>query len=78
MTPLVVEELGLNGLRFVKTDAEVGADKQHSVEPEVFSSSPSNGIQQEISRAEEEAADGSLGITLDESSDGVVKDFEQM
>ncbi|KAH7818992.1 uncharacterized protein MONOS_8097 [Monocercomonoides exilis] len=39
MAPLVVEALGLSGLRFVKADAEVGADKQHSVKPEVCSSS---------------------------------------
>ncbi|KAH7818636.1 uncharacterized protein MONOS_8386 [Monocercomonoides exilis] len=34
IAPLVVEALGLSGLRFVKADAEVGADQQHSVEPE--------------------------------------------
>ncbi|KAH7831433.1 uncharacterized protein MONOS_5403 [Monocercomonoides exilis] len=61
MAPLIVEALGLSGLRFVKAEAEAGADKQHSVEPEVCSSSPSDGIQQENRRAEEEAADGSLG-----------------
>ncbi|KAH7826239.1 uncharacterized protein MONOS_7673 [Monocercomonoides exilis] len=79
MAPLIVKALGLSGLRFVKAEVEVGADKQHSVEPEVCSSSPSDGIQQENRRAkEEEAADGSLGITFDESSDGAVKDVEQM
>ncbi|KAH7825395.1 uncharacterized protein MONOS_2529 [Monocercomonoides exilis] len=44
IAPLVVEGLGLSGLRFVKADAEVGADKQHSVEPEVCSSLSANGI----------------------------------
>ncbi|KAH7828851.1 uncharacterized protein MONOS_6148 [Monocercomonoides exilis] len=48
MALLVVEALGLSGLRFVKAEVEVGADKQHSVEPEVCSSSSSDGIQQEI------------------------------
>ncbi|KAH7815543.1 uncharacterized protein MONOS_7160 [Monocercomonoides exilis] len=68
MAQLVVEAFGLSWLRFVKADAEAGADKQHSVEPEVCSSSPSDGIQQENRRAaEEEAADGSLGITSDGS-----------
>ncbi|KAH7827825.1 uncharacterized protein MONOS_12314 [Monocercomonoides exilis] len=43
-----------------------------------LSTSSAYGIQQEISRAEEEAADGSLGITFDESSDGAVKDVEQV
>ncbi|KAH7821009.1 uncharacterized protein MONOS_7686 [Monocercomonoides exilis] len=78
IAPLVVEALGLSGLRFVKEKAEVGVNKQHSVEPEVCSSLSAYCIQQEISRAEEEAADGSLGITFDESSDGAVKDVEQM
>ncbi|KAH7817372.1 uncharacterized protein MONOS_12392 [Monocercomonoides exilis] len=75
---VVVEALGLNRLRFVKADADVGVSKQHPMKPEVCSSSPSNSIQQEISRAEEEAADGSLGITSDGSSDGEKKDEEQM
>ncbi|KAH7817089.1 uncharacterized protein MONOS_8002 [Monocercomonoides exilis] len=55
MAPLIVEGLGLSGLRFVKADAE--ADKQHSVESEVLSTSSVDCIQQEILRAEEEAAD---------------------
>ncbi|KAH7828827.1 uncharacterized protein MONOS_6167 [Monocercomonoides exilis] len=53
MAPLVVEALGLGRLRFVKAEAEADSDKQHSVEPEVCSSSPSDGIQQKISREEE-------------------------
>eukprot|EP00770_Monocercomonoides_exilis_P016328 MONOS_16282.1-p1 / transcript=MONOS_16282.1 / gene=MONOS_16282 / organism=Monocercomonoides_exilis_PA203 / gene_product=unspecified product / transcript_product=unspecified product / location=Mono_scaffold01612:4538-5904(+) / protein_length=298 / sequence_SO=supercontig / SO=protein_coding / is_pseudo=false len=65
MTPMVVDVLGLSGLRFVKAETEVGADKQHSVEPEECSFFPSDGIQQENRRAVEEAADGSLGITSD-------------
>ncbi|KAH7827094.1 uncharacterized protein MONOS_15393 [Monocercomonoides exilis] len=61
MVPLVVEALGLSGLRLVKADAEVGVSKQHPMKPEVCSSSPSNGIQQENRRAAEEgSADGSL------------------
>ncbi|KAH7820936.1 uncharacterized protein MONOS_9162 [Monocercomonoides exilis] len=58
MSPLVVEALELSWLRFVKAvakaeaDTEAGPDKQHSVEPEVHSSSPSDGFQREISRAE--------------------------
>ncbi|KAH7827768.1 uncharacterized protein MONOS_17273 [Monocercomonoides exilis] len=51
IAPLVVEALGLSGLRFVKADAEVGNR-----------------------RVEEEAADGSLGIT----SDGEKKDEVQV
>ncbi|KAH7831500.1 uncharacterized protein MONOS_11999 [Monocercomonoides exilis] len=79
MAPLVVEALGLSGLRFVKADAEVGASKQHPMKPEVCSSSPSDGIQQEISRAaEEEAADGSLGLASDGSAEEVGKDVEQV
>ncbi|KAH7819598.1 uncharacterized protein MONOS_15974 [Monocercomonoides exilis] len=75
MAPLVVEALGLSGLRFVKAETEVCESKQHPMKPEVCSSSPSNGIQQENRRAaEEEAADGSLGITSDGSSEGVRKD----
>ncbi|KAH7826803.1 uncharacterized protein MONOS_3884 [Monocercomonoides exilis] len=66
MAPLVVDALGLSRLRFVKeTKAEV--DKQHSVKSEVCSISSADGIQQEILRAEEEAADGSLGIISDGS-----------
>ncbi|KAH7820718.1 uncharacterized protein MONOS_14717 [Monocercomonoides exilis] len=42
------------------------------------SSSPSDNVQQENRRAEEESADGSLDITLDGSSDGEKKDEEQM
>ncbi|KAH7823528.1 uncharacterized protein MONOS_11759 [Monocercomonoides exilis] len=57
MAPLVVEVLGMSRLRFVKAgmeaEAEDGADKQHSVEPKVCSSSPSDSIQQENRRAEE-------------------------
>ncbi|KAH7823610.1 uncharacterized protein MONOS_9489 [Monocercomonoides exilis] len=45
MAQMVVEALGLSGLRFVKAEAEADSDKQHSVEPEVCSSSPSDGIQ---------------------------------
>ncbi|KAH7818511.1 uncharacterized protein MONOS_8417 [Monocercomonoides exilis] len=78
MVQPVVEELGLSGLRFVKVDAEVGVDKLHSVEPEVCSTSPSTGIQQENRRAEEEIADGSLGITSDGSAGGVWKDVEKV
>ncbi|KAH7828986.1 uncharacterized protein MONOS_16112 [Monocercomonoides exilis] len=78
MAQLVVEALGLAWLRFVNAKGEAGADKQHSEEPEVCSSSPSDGIQQENRRAEEEAADGSLGITSDGSADGVWKDVEQV
>ncbi|KAH7819459.1 uncharacterized protein MONOS_7128 [Monocercomonoides exilis] len=78
MAPLIVEALGLSGLRFVKAEAEVGAYKQHSVEPEVRSSSPSDGIQQENRIAEEEEADGSLGISSDGSANGVGKDEEQV
>ncbi|KAH7815970.1 uncharacterized protein MONOS_13057 [Monocercomonoides exilis] len=78
MAPLAVEALGLSRLRFVKAEAEAGADKQHSEEPELCSSSPSDGIQEEISRAEEEAADGSLEITSDGCSDEVRKDVEQV
>ncbi|KAH7827057.1 uncharacterized protein MONOS_14348 [Monocercomonoides exilis] len=72
MTLLVVEELGLSRLRFVKED--VDSDKQHAVEPEMCSSSSVDGIQQEISRAKDGAKDGSFGIT----SDGVGKDEEQV
>ncbi|KAH7827132.1 uncharacterized protein MONOS_12634 [Monocercomonoides exilis] len=71
MAPLVVETLGLSRLRFVKEDED--SDKHHSVEPEMCSIFSVDGIQQEISRTEEEAADGSLGIT----SDGGKKDEEQ-
>ncbi|KAH7831524.1 uncharacterized protein MONOS_11111 [Monocercomonoides exilis] len=78
MAPLIVEALGLSGLRFVKAEAEVGAYKQHSVEPEVCSSSPSNGIQQENRRAEEEATDGSFDITSDGREENVGKDEEQV
>ncbi|KAH7815004.1 uncharacterized protein MONOS_9607 [Monocercomonoides exilis] len=78
MAPLIVEALGLSVLRFVKAEVEMGADKQHSVEPEVCSSSPSDGIQQENRRAEEEAADGSLGITSDGSSDELERNEEQV
>ncbi|KAH7823488.1 uncharacterized protein MONOS_9867 [Monocercomonoides exilis] len=78
MATLVVEALGLSLLRFVKADAEVGADKQHSVEPEVFSSSPSDGTQLENRRAEEEEADGSLEITSDGCSDEVRKEEKQV
>eukprot|EP00770_Monocercomonoides_exilis_P016597 MONOS_16565.1-p1 / transcript=MONOS_16565.1 / gene=MONOS_16565 / organism=Monocercomonoides_exilis_PA203 / gene_product=IQ domain-containing protein H / transcript_product=IQ domain-containing protein H / location=Mono_scaffold01866:30-1708(-) / protein_length=472 / sequence_SO=supercontig / SO=protein_coding / is_pseudo=false len=78
MAPLVVEALGLSGLRFVKAETEVGADKQHSVEPEVRSSSPSDGIQQENRRAAEEAADGSLGLASDGREENVGKDEEQV
>ncbi|KAH7816028.1 uncharacterized protein MONOS_2536 [Monocercomonoides exilis] len=78
MAPLVVEALGLSRLRFVKAEAEAGADKQHSEEPELCSSSPSDGIQQENRRAEEEEADGSLEITSDGCSDEVRKDVEQV
>ncbi|KAH7825082.1 uncharacterized protein MONOS_8979 [Monocercomonoides exilis] len=88
MAPLVVEAVGLSLLRFVKVAAEAKAEteteaedeayanKQHLVEPKVCSSSPSDGIQQEISRAEEEAAVVSFGITSDESADELVKDEE--
>ncbi|KAH7816300.1 uncharacterized protein MONOS_10035 [Monocercomonoides exilis] len=55
MALLVVEALGLSGLRFVKVGAE--ADDQHSIESELCSSSPSDDIQQENRRAEEEEAD---------------------
>ncbi|KAH7829090.1 uncharacterized protein MONOS_17131 [Monocercomonoides exilis] len=78
MSPLVVEALGLSGLRFVKAEAEAGANKQHSEEPELCSSSPSDGTQLENRRAEEEEADGSLGITFDGSTEGVRKDEEQV
>eukprot|EP00770_Monocercomonoides_exilis_P011996 MONOS_11938.1-p1 / transcript=MONOS_11938.1 / gene=MONOS_11938 / organism=Monocercomonoides_exilis_PA203 / gene_product=flagellar associated protein / transcript_product=flagellar associated protein / location=Mono_scaffold00628:4-3414(-) / protein_length=1023 / sequence_SO=supercontig / SO=protein_coding / is_pseudo=false len=78
MAPLVVEALGLSGLRFVKAETEVGADKQYSVEPEVCSSSPSDGIQQENRRAEEEAADGSLGLASDGREENVGKDEEHV
>ncbi|KAH7827002.1 uncharacterized protein MONOS_16083 [Monocercomonoides exilis] len=78
MTLLVVEALGLSRLRFVKADAEAGADKQHSVEPEVCSFSPSDGIQQENRRAAEEAAAyGSFDITSDGREENVRKDEEQ-
>ncbi|KAH7818447.1 uncharacterized protein MONOS_14078 [Monocercomonoides exilis] len=76
MAPLVVEALGLSLLRFVKAETEV--DKHHSVEPEACSSSPSDGIQEEISRADEEAADVSLGMTSDGSAEGVWKDMENV
>ncbi|KAH7819168.1 uncharacterized protein MONOS_3238 [Monocercomonoides exilis] len=78
MVPLVVDALGLSGLRFVKVETEAGADKQHSVEPEVCRSSPSDGIQQENRRAEEEVADGSLGIASDGREENVGKDEEQV
>ncbi|KAH7831279.1 uncharacterized protein MONOS_11208 [Monocercomonoides exilis] len=78
MSPLVVEALGLSGLRFVKAEAEAGANKQHSEEPELCSSSPSDGTQLENRRAEEEEADGSLGITFDGSAERVRKDEEQV
>ncbi|KAH7819367.1 uncharacterized protein MONOS_17942 [Monocercomonoides exilis] len=78
MAQLIVKALGLSGLRFVKAESEVGVSKQHSVEPEVHSSSPSDGIQQEISRAEEEAADGSLGTTFDGREENVGKDEEHV
>ncbi|KAH7826148.1 uncharacterized protein MONOS_17397 [Monocercomonoides exilis] len=51
ISPLVVEALGMIRQRFVKAvakdeaDTEADADKQHSVEPEVHSSSPSDGFQ---------------------------------
>ncbi|KAH7823360.1 uncharacterized protein MONOS_8448 [Monocercomonoides exilis] len=45
MVPLVVEALGLSGLRFVKAESEADSDKQHSVEPEVCSSSSADGVQ---------------------------------
>ncbi|KAH7816889.1 uncharacterized protein MONOS_14140 [Monocercomonoides exilis] len=77
MAPLVVEVLGLNRLRFVKAETEVGVSKQHSVESKMCSSSPSDGIQQENRRAEEEAADGSFDITSDGSEGSVEKDEEQ-
>ncbi|KAH7822271.1 uncharacterized protein MONOS_11983 [Monocercomonoides exilis] len=74
MALLIVEALGLSRLRFVKAgpeaETEAGADKQHSEESEVNSSSPSDGIQQENKRAEEEATDGSLNISSDVCSDG--------
>ncbi|KAH7821321.1 uncharacterized protein MONOS_15015 [Monocercomonoides exilis] len=76
MAPLVVEAHGLSGLRFVKAEAE--ADMLHSVEPEVCSSSPSDGIQQENRRAEEEAANRSLGIASDGREENVGKDEEQV
>ncbi|KAH7826853.1 uncharacterized protein MONOS_13852 [Monocercomonoides exilis] len=76
MVLLVEEALGLSGLRFAKADAD--ADKLHSVKPEVYSSSSADGIQLENRRAAEEAADGSLGITSDRSSEGVGKDEEQV
>ncbi|KAH7815148.1 uncharacterized protein MONOS_12830 [Monocercomonoides exilis] len=79
MAPLVVEALGLSGLRFVKAEAEVGVSKQHSVKYEVCSTPSAYGIQQEISRAEEEeAADGSLGMTSDGREENVGKDEEQV
>ncbi|KAH7818644.1 uncharacterized protein MONOS_2342 [Monocercomonoides exilis] len=73
-----IEEKGLSvaGLRFVKAEVKTDTDKQHSVESEVCSSSPSDGIQQENRKAEE-TIDGSLGITSDGSAEGVGKDKEQ-
>ncbi|KAH7828770.1 uncharacterized protein MONOS_11278 [Monocercomonoides exilis] len=62
MVQLVVEAQGLSRLRFVKAEAEDEAD----------------GIQQENRRAEEEAADGTLGITSDGSEENVGKDVEQV
>ncbi|KAH7819265.1 uncharacterized protein MONOS_2878 [Monocercomonoides exilis] len=78
MVLLVVEALGLCRLRFVKAEAEADSDKQHSLKPEVCRTSQRDDIQQEISRAEEDSADGSLGITSYGSSDGVGKDEEQV
>ncbi|KAH7832471.1 uncharacterized protein MONOS_3820 [Monocercomonoides exilis] len=82
MTLLVVEALGLSRLRFVKAgpeaETEAGADKQHSEEPEVCSSFPSDGMKQDNWRAAEEAADGSLEITSDGSAEGVGKDVKQV
>ncbi|KAH7818638.1 uncharacterized protein MONOS_8384 [Monocercomonoides exilis] len=75
---LVVEALGLVWLRFMKVKTHPEADKQHSVESEMCSSSPSDGIQQENRKAAEEATDMSLGITSDGSADGVRKDVEQV
>ncbi|KAH7823725.1 uncharacterized protein MONOS_15310 [Monocercomonoides exilis] len=56
----IVEALELSRLKFMNTEAEakVDTDKQHSVEPEMCSSSLSDEIQQEISRADEEEAIG--------------------
>ncbi|KAH7821110.1 uncharacterized protein MONOS_13728 [Monocercomonoides exilis] len=82
--PLVVEALGLSELRFVKAEvgteaeAEAGTNKQHSIETKVCRSSTSDGIQQEISRAEEEAVDGSSGITSDGREENMGKDEEQV
>ncbi|KAH7823207.1 uncharacterized protein MONOS_17590 [Monocercomonoides exilis] len=54
------------------------AGKQHSTETDVCIVSPADGIQQKNSRAEEEAADVSLGITSGESAEVMRKDVEQM
>ncbi|KAH7816485.1 uncharacterized protein MONOS_15632 [Monocercomonoides exilis] len=77
MAQLVVEALGLVLLRFMKAEVKTDIDKQHSMESEVCSSSPSDGIQQDNRKAEEETVDGSLGITSDGSAEGVGKDKEQ-
>ncbi|KAH7824530.1 uncharacterized protein MONOS_6989 [Monocercomonoides exilis] len=61
MAPLIVEALGLSGLRFVKAEVEVGADKQHSVEPEVCRSSPSDGFNR---RFQEQKKNQQMGLWI--------------
>ncbi|KAH7828514.1 uncharacterized protein MONOS_7711 [Monocercomonoides exilis] len=78
MESTVVEALGLSWLRFAKAEDEAEADKPHSTEAEMYHSSPSDGIQQKISRAEEESLDGSLGIASDGREENVGKDEEHV
>ncbi|KAH7825132.1 uncharacterized protein MONOS_1491 [Monocercomonoides exilis] len=62
MAQMVVEALGMSGQKLVKarTETEASACKKFSVEPEVHNSSPSDGIQQEIS--EEQKREQQTGL----------------